>query len=395
MFRPLTDYNFYNKQVLLRCDFNVPIQDGKVLDDFKIQNALFTIKFLKKAGAKICILTHLGRPWDIKDKKKRQEKFTLKPVYEKLQELLKEDIYFISDEIGRGVRRKIKKMNQGDIAMLENLRFYKEEQENKEKFAEKLSLLGDVFVGEHFSVCHRKNASIAILPQLLPDRIMGHQLAKEIEMLSRIFNHPPKPLVVVIGGAKVDSKIRVGVNLLKSADFLLFGGKIANTILTVQGISIGKPWPKEAVVQLARHFNLTDTKIYLPVDVIVSSDPEGKDLIRETAPGVVRKDEDIFDIGPETIYTFCEIIKSAGSVFWAGPLGLYQTEQYMKGTKAIGEAIANCNAELKIVGGGETVAAVRSLGLEDRFTFISSGGGAMLSFLSRERMPGLEALKTQ
>jgi len=393
MLRAITDYNFYNKRVLLRCDFNVPIEDGKIVEDFKIQNALFTIKYLKTSGAKIIILSHFGNPWECKNKRKRQNKYTLKPAHKRLQELLREDIFFLKNATGITTKRKVKKMKSGDIVMLENLRFYKEEEQNDQLFAEKLAELGDVYVGEHFSVCHRANASIVALPKMMP-RFAGHNLLKEIEMLSMIFNHPAKPLVTIIGGAKIPSKIKVGASLLKSTDYLLFGGKIANTILTVQGISIGKPFPEESVVQMAMRFDLTNPKIYLPVDVIASSDPEGKELTRETAPGSVRIDEDIFDIGPETIYTFSEIIKNAGTIFWAGPLGLYQTEKFLSGTKEIANAIANSKATLKIVGGGETVAAIRLLGLEEKFNFISAGGGAMLAFLAREKMPGIEALKS-
>lgn len=393
MFRNITDYNFHNERVLLRCDFNVPVDNGKIAEDFKIQSALFTIKYLKMLGAKIIILSHFGDPWECKNKKQRQNKYTLKPVHKRLQELLREDIFFIKSATSLATRRKVKKMNKGDIIMLENLRLYKEEEQNNQLFAEKLAKLGDVYVGEHFSACHRENASIVSLPKMMP-RFAGHHFLKEIEMLSMIFNNPIRPLVVIIGGAKVPSKIKVGANLLKTADYLLFGGKIANTILTVKGISVGKPFPEESVVQMVLRFDLTNPKIYLPVDVIASSDPEGKDLIRETAPGAVRKDEDIFDIGPETIYTFSEIIKNAGSLFWAGPLGLYQTDRFLNGTKEIANAIANSNAELKIIGGGETVAAVRQLGIEEKFNFMSAGGGAMLAFLARETMPGLEALKS-
>lgn len=393
MFRPIADYNFHNKRTLLRCDFNVPVQNGRVLDDFKIQKALFTIMALKKSGAKIIILSHFASPWDIKSKEERQEKCTLKPVHQRLEELLREEIGFAAVAISPQTEKKIRKMQPGDILMLENLRLYKEEEANDSQFAGKLARLGDVYVGEHFSVCHRQNASVALLPQLLP-HFVGPELLEEITMLSRLFSHPPRPLVAVIGGAKVSSKIKVASHLLKSADFLLFGGKIANTILTVKGISVGRPWPEEEIVQLIRRIELTDPKIYLPVDVLASSDVKGGELVRETAPGMVRTDEDIFDIGPETIYTFSEIIKQAGSVFWVGPLGFYEQERFTKGTKTIATSIAQCPAGLKILGGGETVAAVRIFGLLAQFSFVSTGGGAMLAFLAREKMPGLEALKS-
>lgn len=371
----------------------MPVHEGRILDDFKIQKSLFTIKFLRKAGAKIIILSHFGSPGDFKSQKEAREKCTLKLVYERLQQLLQENIEFVQETQVRKIESRIKKMQSGDILMLENLRFNPEEKNNSPAFAEKLASLGDVYVGEHFSVCHRENASVSLLPKLLP-RFAGWELLKEIEMLARVFDNPPRPLVAVIGGSKMASKIKVAASLLNKADFLLLGGKIANTILTVQGMAIGKPWPDENTVQLIRRFTLTDPKIYLPVDVLASCDDKGKELIRETAPGMVRKDENIFDIGPETIYTFSEIIKTAAAVFWVGPLGLYEQTPFSKGTKAIAQAIVNSSAELKILGGGETVAAVRSFGLAEGFNFISVGGGAMLAFLAKERMPGLEALKS-
>jgi len=289
MFRPINDYNFHNKRVLLRCDFNVPFRDGRILDDFKIQKALFTIKFLRKNGAKIIILSHFGRPDDFKNQKQAREECTLKPIHQRLKELLKENVGFVPEISFRRIDQSIKKMQAGDILMLENLRFYKGEKGNSPAFAEKLARLGDVYVGEHFSVCHRENASVSLLPTLLP-HFAGYELLKEIEMLSRIFDHPAKPLVAVIGGSKMSSKIKVASSLLNKADFLLLGGKIANTILTVKGLAIGKPWPDENTVQLIRRFELTNPKIYLPVDVLASCDDAGKELVRETAPGMVRKD---------------------------------------------------------------------------------------------------------
>lgn len=393
MFRPINDYNFYNKRTLLRCDFNVPVHNGRILDDFKIQKTLFTIKFLRKSGAKIIILSHFDKPGSFKSRKEARNKCTLRPVHEILEKLLQENIEFIETTQKRKIASRIKKMNAGDILMLENLRFNPKEENNSHKFAEELASFGDVYVGEHFGVCHRENASVSLLPKLLP-RFAGDELLKEIKMLSMVFNHPQRPLVVIIGGSKMASKIKMASDLLKTADFLLLGGKIANSILAVKGIAVGRPWPDENTVQRIKRFNLTDTKIYLPVDVLVTNDDLGIEFVRETAPGVVRKEENIFDIGPETIYTFSEIIKHAGTIFWVGPLGFYEREPFFKGTKSIAEAIVNSKAGLKMLGGGETVAAVRSFGLAGGFDFVSVGGGAMLTFLARERMPGLEALKS-
>jgi len=389
----IRDYNFQGKRVLLRCDFNVPIKNGEILDDFRIKRTLPTISYLKKQGAKIILLSHLGRPQKFSASgKSLLQEFSLAPIAKKLEELLKEKVKFSKKIVGWRVKKEVKKLKVGEILLLENLRFEKGEEENDEKFAKALAELGDVYVSEAFSVCHRSHASIVSLPKLLP-HFAGFELEKEIEVLSQVIQNPPSPLVVIIGGVKIDTKIKIIEKFLEIADHLLFGGQIANVILRIKGICVGKPWPKEEIVEKLKEIELTNPKIHLPVDVLASPDENGEIYIRETGPGSVRTDEEIFDIGKETIQSFGEIIKSAKSVFWSGPLGLFENDKFAKGTKEIGEIIAKNYEAFKVAGGGDTILALKKFDLLDKFSFVSTGGGAMLAFLAGEKLPGIEALE--
>lgn len=385
MFKSLKDFNFQDRRVLLRCDFNVPIEQGRVLDDFRLKKALPTINYLNEKGAKIILLSHLGRP-------EKGEKLSLRPVAEKLKELLGRKVKFLKECVGKKVKKKIDKMKAGEVALLENLRFEKGEEANEENFAYQLAELGDVYVSEAFSVSHRAHASIVRVPKLLPS-LPGFLLTKEIETLSKISKNPQRPLVVVLGGVKISSKIKALVKLLPMTDHVLLGGKVANALLVVKGISIGRPWPEETVAQMIKGLNLTSLKIHLPIDVVASSDESGEFYIRETGPGNVRKEEKILDIGEETIQTFKQIIREARTIVWSGPLGLYEEPHFRKGTEEIGQAIARAHSAFRVAGGGDTVKALRQFNLLQRFDFISTGGGAMLFFLAGETLPGLDALK--
>ena len=387
----MENYNFYNQRVLLRCDFNVPLKKKRIADDFRLKRALPTIAYLKKAGAKVILLSHLGEPLAIKSKRQRKSRLTLKPIGKRLEELLRDKVLFSEKSKGRYVQGLIKKMRPGDVLLLENLRFDAGEEKNSLKFAKALALLGDVYINEAFSVCHREHSSVALLPKIMK-HFAGPELKREFQFLSQVLKNPPRPLVVLIGGAKITSKIKVLKRFLKIADYLLVAGDVANTILAIKGLWMGNPSPTEEEIALAKEINLTDPKIYLPVDVLASSDPRGEYAVRETGPGAVRRDEDVFDIGPETVCLFSDIIKRAGAVFWSGPLGCFEQEAFSRGTKEIASAIARSPAALRLAGGGDTVAALRHFDLTRHFSFISTGGGAMLSFLAGREMPGLTAL---
>ncbi|MDI6883362.1 MAG: phosphoglycerate kinase [Patescibacteria group bacterium] len=389
----LKDFNFTGKKVLLRCGFDVPIKEGKILDDFRIEITLPTINYLKERRAKIILISHLGQPAKVQSSKLKVKNYSLKPVALHLEKLLSEKVKFLNECIGEMVKKKVEKMKEGEILLLENLRLEKGEEENDEKFAKELASLGEVYVSEAFSVCHRPHASVVTLPKLLPS-VAGLRLKKEIEVLSEIKEQPKRPQVLIIGGAKIPSRIKVIERFLKKVDHLLLGGKIANVLLRVKGISLGKPWPEEEVTKIIEKLDITSPKIHLPVDVLCSPDESGKVYIRETGPGNVRKEEEIFDIGDETIKKFEQIIKTAQTLFWSGPLGLVENKNFSKGTEEIAKMIVKNYSAFKVAGGGDTIVFLKKIGLLNKFSFISSGGGAMLAFLADEKLPGIEALKT-
>lgn len=384
--KSLADFNFQNKRVIVRCDFNVPIKNGEVSDDFRIREVIPTINHLVENKAKVILISHLGQP------KEKDGKYSLKPIGLKLEKLLDKNVKFLNDCQGSKIEKEIEKMKTGQIVFLENLRFYPGEEENDLKFAKALAKLGDIYISEAFSVAHRNHASIATLPKLIPSGI-GFLFGREIMALTKVRENPARPLVVIIGGIKISSKIKVIEKFLSQADHLLLGGKIANIILRVKGICLGKPWPEEDVIKVIEKLKLTDTKIHLPVDVVVSPNESGEVYIRETGPGSVRKEEGIFDIGPETIETFKKIIEEGKTIIWSGALGLAENEKFRQGTKSIAEAIARNHGAFKVAGGGDTTKLLNQFGLSERFSYISTGGGAMLNYLIGEKMPGIEALK--
>ncbi len=393
MFKTVEDIPLKGKRVILRADFNVPMAGDNILDDFRIRKIIPTIEYLKSHKAKIIIISHLGRPLNDPRLSKNWRNYSLKPIALKLEELLKTPVGFINDCCGRAVVKKIEKIKEGDIVLLENLRFYAGEEKNSPDFAKKLAKLGELYVSEAFSVSHRLHASIVILPRLMP-RAVGFAFAEEVKVLSKLRDKPLRPYVVIIGGAKIASKMKAVQKLLKKADYLLFGGKTANVILRVKGICVGKPWPdNEEAVKEIKQLKLTNTAIHLPVDVIVSPDRSGKVYLRDIGPGKVRKDENIFDIGKETVKTFNKIIAEAKTIVWAGPLGLIEEKQFQAGTKGIIESISRNHQAFKVAGGGDTIETIQNLSSLKRFSYISTGGSAMLFFLAGEKLPGIEALK--
>ncbi|MDD4990273.1 MAG: phosphoglycerate kinase [Candidatus Pacebacteria bacterium] len=383
MFRSLNDYNFFNKKVLVRCDFNVSIEKGKVIDNFKIKKIIKTLAFLKESGAKIILISHL--------EKEGWKKPTLKPVVLVLSELLQSPVFFAKSCLGKKTKRMAEKLKAGEILLLENLRRKKEEKKNGQKFSRELAQLADVYVGEAFSACHRPHASIVGVPRHLP-HFIGFECEQEVKVLSSIIENPQRPLAVLIGGAKVASKLEIIGKFLSLADYLLFGGKTANVLLIVKGIALGRVWPGAEVAENLKKISLTDSKIHLPLDVIASCDEKGE-IVRQTAPAKVRKDEEIYDIGPSTIEKFSEIIKTAKTIFWSGDMGMVENPKFRQGTTAIANAIVNNKAALKVAGGGETVAFIRAQGLEEEFSYLSMGGGALLEFIAKGTLPGIEALK--
>lgn len=381
MIKTLRSFDLKNKKVLVRCDFNVPLsRKGEILDDFRIKMTLPTINYLIKKKAKVILMSHLEA---------KEKKLSLEPIASKLKEFLGQEVKFLPDCLGQDVQKEIEKMEPGKIVLLENLRFHKEEKENDEKFAKEISQLGDIFVNEAFSSCHRNHASIVGIPKYLPS-IAGILLEKEIKVLSKVLKTPIRPLVAIIGGVKIETKIKTILNFLGKADHLLLGSKIGEMILAGKGILIGRSFSKEKLIE---KIDLTNQKIHLPVDGVIALKNLKEGYLRKGGIGTLRKEEEVFDVGPETIKVFKKIIKLAKTILWNGPLGMYEDKRFEMGTKEIADAIVRNYSAFKIAGGGETVSAINQFDLRDKFDFLSTGGGAMLKFLAGEKLPGLEVLK--
>jgi len=390
----IKDFNFKNKNVLVRCDFNVPLsENGEVVEDFRIKATLPTIDYLIKKGAKVILISHLGDPKEAKNKEEMIKKFSLKPVAERLEKLLKIKIKFLPDCLGPAVEKEVNQLKEGEVVLLENLRFYDEEKKNDENFVKNLAKMADVYINDAFSVCHRPHASVVGLPKYLPSAA-GFLLEKEVKILTKVLEKPWRPLIVIIGGAKVATKIAVIEQFLKNADHLLMGGDTANSILVGKGICLGNLFfDNKEVVERIEKIDLTLPKIHLPIDGVIALASRKENYFRKGAIGSVKKEEKVFDIGPETIKIFSKIIKEGKMIFWSGPLGMFEEKEFENGTKEIAQVITRNHLAFKIVGGGDTILAVNKFGLLDKFDHVSTGGGAMLEFLSGKSLPGLVALK--
>ncbi|MCK9445372.1 phosphoglycerate kinase [bacterium] len=386
----LRNTNVKGKKVLVRVDFNAPLgENGEVNDDFRIRKAIPTLEYLRNNGAKVIVITHLGQP------NGKNLKYSIRPIARKLWELIGGRIKFVNDTIGKSVEKEISQMEEGDIAILENLRFYKGEEENSEDFSHELAKLGDLFVQDGFGVCHRNHASIVGVTKLLPS-YPGLLLEEEIRVLSNALISPDRPLVSIIGGAKVSTKTRVIERLLDKSDYLLLGGKIANSLLVAKGQCIKDllSEDEEDLMEIVKGIDLTSPKLHLPIDGMMALNNFEEEYSRVGAVGTVRREEGIFDIGPETIEKYRSILSEAKTIIWNGPLGLFEKEPFDKGTMDIARMIGENNSQVfSIIGGGETVEAIQKLGIENQFDHVSTGGGAMLDFMAGKDLPGIVALE--
>lgn len=373
-----------NKKILLRVDYNVDLdKEGKILSDFRIRQSLETIKFLLKKSKKIIIISHLGRP-EGKDKK-----LSLEPIAKHLEKILKHKIIFVDDCIGQRVKDTIDNSKE-TIFLLENLRFYKEEENNDESFAKKLAELADVYVNDAFGVSHRLNASVAAITKFLPSYI-GFLMQKEIENLSKVKNNADHLFVIVLGGAKISTKLPLIKAFLDKADYILLGGGLANTIWKAWGFNVGKSLVEEKMIEEAKSLGSQKAELILPGDLVVASDFGAKESkVKEI--GEIENKDIIVDIGPIAAKTFADIIKNAKTVLWNGPMGYWENKEFREGTKKIAKAIAQ-NKNFTVVGGGETLTVVEDLKLLDKYDFVSTGGGAMLDFLTSDDLPALKVLK--
>ncbi len=378
------------KRVLVRVDFNAPLtKEGEVSDNFRIKKAIPTLEYLRNKGAKVIIITHLGQP------EGKDLKYSIRPIARRLWELMSGRVKFINDTIGKAVEKEISQMKDGDIVVLENLRFYKGEEENSEEFSRQLARLGDVFVQDGFGVCHRSHSSMIGVTKFLPS-YPGLLLEEEIRILSNALVSPDRPLVSIIGGAKVSTKTRVIERLLDKSDYLLLGGKIANSLLVAKGQCIKDllSSDEENLMEVVKGIDLTSPKLHLPIDGIMALSNFEEEYSRIGAVGTVRREEGIFDVGPETIEKYRAILGEAKTVIWNGPLGLFEKKPFNKGTVDIAKMIGAINSQVfSIVGGGETVEAIQQLGIENQFDHVSTGGGAMLDFMAGKDLPGIMALE--
>ena len=388
MFKSVREMDVAHKTVLVRVDFNCPLKDGQVTDENRIQAALPTIKYLLEQKAKLILMSHLGRPSGV------TPELSLKPVAERLAAILGQKVQMAPDCIGPAVKSMAESLADGDILVLENLRFHPEEKKNDSAFAAQLAELADVYVNDAFGAAHRAHASTYAVASLLP-AAAGLLMERELVELGRLLDEPKRPFVAILGGAKVTDKIGVLDNLAKIADTILIGGGMAFTFLKLQGHDIGKSLCEkdlEACQKIWDDASSQKAKIYLPQDVAVASEIKAGTEREEVLVSAIEADKMGLDIGSKTIEMFADILDKAGTVFWNGPMGVFETPPFDLGTLKVAQAIANSKA-ISCVGGGDSAAAIRQMKLDDQITHVSTGGGASLELLEGKELPGVAILK--
>ncbi|MCI7618087.1 MAG: phosphoglycerate kinase [Firmicutes bacterium] len=392
MKKTVKDIEVKGRRALVRCDFNVPLKDGVITDDIRIVSALPTIRYLMDGGAKVILMSHLGRP----DGEPKKE-FTLTPVAARLSELLNTEVKFVSSDtvVDDRVREAAAELKDGQVMLLENVRFRKEETKNGADFAKELAQLGDFFVNDAFGTAHRAHASTAGVADYLP-AVSGFLIEKEVEFLGNAVENPKRPFVAIMGGAKVGDKIPVIENLLKKVDTLIIGGGMAYTFFKSQGLEIGTSILDKDNVELAAELlkkaEAAGVKMLLPVDCVC-----GREFKNDTEYAVFDRDKipaDMMglDIGPETAKLYRQAVAEAATVVWNGPMGVFEMPNFAKGTRAVAEALAESSA-VTVIGGGDSAAAVEQFGLADKMTHISTGGGASLEFLEGKVLPGIAVIE--
>ncbi len=393
----IRDLSLNNHRVLMRVDFNVPLEDGRVVDDTRIRETLPTIEYALRHGARLVLVSHLGRP-----KGKPNPAMSLKPAAERLRMLLDkelargENVGFCPECIGPEAEEMAGRLEQGQTLLLENLRFHPEEEANDPKFAKQLAGLADYYVNDAFGTAHRAHASTVGVTRFVQKSAAGLLMEKELQYLGKVLRHPERPFIAILGGAKVSDKIGVIRNLLDKVDVLIIGGGMAYTFLKAQGEPVGKSLVEEDKVELARQLlkeaKSHKLKFLLPTDHVVAEKIDANAIVQTVANGHIPANMMALDIGPKTIEAFTEEIARALTIVWNGPMGVFEVSPFAKGTFKVAHAIAENVGATSIVGGGDSVSAVNAAGVADKITHISTGGGASLEFLEGKKLPGVEAL---
>lgn len=399
--KSVDDLNVKGRKVLVRCDFNVPLQDGVITDENRIVAALPTIEKLIKEGAKVILCSHLGKP------KEPSAEFSLAPVAVRLSEKLGKEVVFAADDnvVGENAKKAVAEMKDGDVVLLQNTRFRKEETKNVEEFSKELASLcdNDVYVNDAFGTSHRAHCSTVGVASFVKESAVGYLMQKEIDYLGNAVNNPVRPFVAILGGAKVSDKINVINNLLEKVDTLIIGGGMAYTFFKALGYNIGKSLLEEDKMEYAlemiKKAEEKGVKFLLPIDTVVAKDfGAGKPHhtverpLDDPSKPFISDDEEGFDIGEKTRALYAEALKDAKTVVWNGPMGVFEIPDYAEGTKAVAEALANIDATT-IIGGGDSAAAINQMGYGDKMSHISTGGGASLEFLEGKALPGVEAVQ--
>lgn len=391
--KSVDDINVKGKKVLVRCDFNVPLIDGKITDENRLVAALPTIKKLIADGGKIILCSHLGK---VKTEEDKQTK-TLAPVAARLSELLGQEVKFAADPevVGPNAKAAVEAMNDGDVILLENTRFRAEETKNGEAFSKDLASLCDVFVNDAFGTAHRAHCSNVGVTEFVDTAVVGYLMQKEIDFLGNAVNNPERPFVAILGGAKVSSKISVIENLLDKVDTLIIGGGMAYTFMAAHGEEVGKSLLeedyKEYALEMEKKAEEKGVKLLIPIDTVVADDFSNDANFKVVGRGEIPADMEGLDIGPETEKLFADAIAGAKTVVWNGPMGCFEMPNFAKGTIAVAEAMAKLEGATTIIGGGDSAAACNQLGFGDKMTHISTGGGASLEFLEGKELPGVAA----
>ncbi|CEQ28456.1 phosphoglycerate kinase [Paraclostridium sordellii] len=390
--KTIEDINVCGKRVLVRCDFNVPLKDGVITDENRLNGAMPTIKYLVDKGAKVILCSHLGKP-----KGEAKPELSLAPVAKRLSEMLGKEVIFAADEnvVGENAKAAVAKMENGDVVLLENTRYRKEETKNEENFSKELASLAEIFVNDAFGTAHRAHCSTVGAGEFLAERACGYLIQKELKFLGEAVANPVRPFTAILGGAKVSDKIAVINELLEKVDNLIIGGGMAYTFLKAQGYEIGTSLVEEDKVEYAKEMmekaKAKRVKLLLPIDNAVA------DKFADVKP-VITEDANIpsgymgLDIGPKTIEEYVNTVNASKTIVWNGPMGVFEFENFANGTLAVAKAMAQLTDATTVIGGGDSAAAVNQLGFGDKMTHVSTGGGASLEFLEGKELPGIVAL---